>query len=167
MNNEISRPTRSIHLILNRVLTLLALLIVLFVAGVTIAVFLRGDLPAAQNSSRAVAAAPKSETNPTKDFVFTGIGRLRLLTAGKSPATVVLDVTFPYNATDKPFSEELAAHVKDFRNAAKEYIGSFTVDALKSTKEDVLKSALLARFNDVLRLGKIRTLYFNDFMIVN
>lgn len=102
---------------------------------------------------------------PPGEGIFTGIGRLRCLAAGEN-SVVILSVTFPYDPEDRAFTEELAARVKDFRTVTGEYILSLTADELKKSGEDRLKSALLERFNRILRLGKIEILYFSDFMII-
>ena len=111
---------------------------------------------------------------------FTGIGRLRLSTAEHSPvpgnrpgsagtdsAMVILTITFPYPPEDLAYSEELVARVRDFRTLAESYFRSININELRNKKEEEVKAELLERFNSVLRLGKIHTLYFNDFMILD
>ena len=100
-----------------------------------------------------------------EEHVFTGIGRLRLSTDNSS-AMVIFTVTFPYSPEDRAFSEELVARVKDFRIIAEGYFKSFTATEIQNKNEQQIKTELLERFNRVLRLGKIQTLYFNDFMIL-
>jgi flagellar basal body-associated protein FliL len=99
--------------------------------------------------------------------IFTGVGRLRLSPAPPSSAMIILSVTFPYDPGDKPFSEELASRVPDFRSAAAEYFGSFSPGVLQKKDEAEIKAELLSRFNAILRLGKIEILYFDDFMIID
>ena len=97
---------------------------------------------------------------------FTGIGRIRVSTAGSQPGTVIIFVIFNYNPEDKAFSEELALRVRDFREIIVDYIGSFSIAELQKMSEDSIKIDILRRFNAVLRLGQIETLFFSDFMIV-
>ena len=97
---------------------------------------------------------------------FTGIGLLRVSTADPQPGTVILFVSFVYYPADKAFSEELVLRVKDFREIIINYIGSFSVVELQKQGEEEIKTELLRRFNALLRLGQIGTLYFSDFMIV-
>ena len=108
----------------------------------------------------------------TIEQVFTGIGRVRI-PAGinpndseSRPGTVILYVTFPYYPGDKAFTEELALRVRDFRDIISNYIGSFSITELQKTSEESIKAELLRKFNAVLRLGQIETLYFIDFMII-
>ena len=97
---------------------------------------------------------------------FTGIGRLRISTADSQPGMVILFVTFVYYPDDKAFSEELALRVRDFRDIITNHIGSFSATELQKQGEENIKAELLRRFNAVLRLGQIETLYFSDFMII-
>ena len=97
---------------------------------------------------------------------FTGIGRIRISTADPQPGMVILFVSFIYYPDDKVFSEELVLKIKDFREIITEYIGSFTVEDLQKQEEENFKHELLRRFNAVLRLGQIETLFFSDFMII-
>jgi flagellar basal body-associated protein FliL len=104
--------------------------------------------------------------------LFTGIGRIRVSAGDDSSPTIIVSITFPYSPADKPFSEELAARVGDFRTIAADYFKSFSAvepgsidsGSIHSIDETILKEELLSRYNSILRLGKIRTLYFNDFL---
>ena len=97
---------------------------------------------------------------------FTGIGRIRISTADPQPGMVILFVSFIYYPDDKVFSEELVLKIRDFREIIIEYIGSFTVEDIQKQEEENIKHELLRRFNAILRLGQIETLYFSDFMII-
>lgn len=101
---------------------------------------------------------------------FTGIGRMRVAAkasaADAQPGMVIVYVSFFYYPEDKAFSEELALRVKDFREIISEYIGFFSAAELHKKGEEDIKAELLRRFNAILRLGKIETLFFSDFMIV-
>jgi flagellar basal body-associated protein FliL len=96
---------------------------------------------------------------------FTGIGRLRLSTAEPQSAMVIVTITFPYSPEDRAFSEELAVRVRNFRTITEDYFQSTHAKDLRNRSEAQVKADLLERFNRQLRLGKIQTLYFNDFMI--
>jgi flagellar basal body-associated protein FliL len=98
--------------------------------------------------------------------IFTDIGTIRVSTADAQPGLVILFVSFLYHPDDKAFSEELALRVKDFRQIVIDYLSSFLVSELRELDENSIKSELLLRFNSILRLGQIDTLYFGDFMIV-
>jgi len=105
------------------------------------------------------------------DRIFTGIGRQRLLTAGGNSAgsresVVILSITFPYAPEDRAFTEELAARVGEFRSVTEKYFRALNAADLEKKGEEKIKTELLDQFNGILRLGKIETLYFNDFMML-
>jgi flagellar basal body-associated protein FliL len=97
---------------------------------------------------------------------FTGIGTIRVSTTDAQPGMVIIFVSFIYYPDDGAFSEELALRVKDFRQIIIDYFSSFSVSELRELDEDGIKSELLHRFNLILRLGQIETIYFGDFMII-
>ena len=97
---------------------------------------------------------------------FTGIGRIRVPTSDSEPGIVIIFVSFTYHPDDKAFSEELVLRVRDFRQITFDYFSSFSVSELQKLEEDILKQELLRRFNAILRLGQIETLYFSDFMVL-
>ncbi|MDR2741462.1 MAG: flagellar basal body protein FliL [Treponema sp.] len=98
--------------------------------------------------------------------VFTGIGRLRAATAAPQSATVILSITFPYPPDDRPFTEELASQTENFRNIAYEYFASLSIEELRNKDEASIKAEILLRYNGMLRLGQIETLYFNEYMVI-
>ena len=136
----------------------LLLLGVIFVCGTIYGVFFRVNL---SNPSQVIISKIGNEGQ-----TFTGIGPIRVPTNDPQPGMVILFVTYIYNPEDKAFSEELVLRVKDFRQIIADYFSSFLASELQIMDEDAIKAELLHRFNSILRLGKIETLYFSDFMIV-
>jgi flagellar basal body-associated protein FliL len=103
--------------------------------------------------------------------VFTGIGRLRIPLAGgpSAPggaATLILSIAFPYPPDDRAFTEELASKVGEFRTLTVDYFSSLPSEKLVDMDEDAAKADILGRYNAILRLGKIKALYFTDLVIV-
>ena len=165
-----------------RVLVICLVTLGLIIAGGTIyGLFfhanLSGKTPAKQTGAKQAGALPASGQGQT----FTGIGRLRVTTKVPAPAPkaaakpaaenpqpgmVILSVSFPYRPDDKAFSEELALRIGNFRDIITDYIGSFSTAELQKQSEENIKSELLRRFNAILRLGRIETLYFSDFMVI-
>jgi flagellar basal body-associated protein FliL len=99
--------------------------------------------------------------------VFSGIGRLRIPLAVQPAATVILSISFPYPAADRLFAEELASHIGEFRSIATAYFSSLSGEKAVNPDEEAAKTEILRRYNAILRLGRIETLYFGDLMIVN
>ncbi|MCL2093694.1 MAG: flagellar basal body-associated FliL family protein [Treponema sp.] len=115
--------------------------------------------------SGAPPLAPQTVPAGTAE-IFTGIGRLRVSTSDLQPGVVIINVAFPYYPEDLAFTEELALRVGDFRDIINTYIASYTIEDLLGADEEQIKSDLLRELNAVLRLGRIETLYFTDFMVI-
>jgi hypothetical protein len=109
--------------------------------------------------------------------IFTEIGRLRIPIGGQAavqgsevqepadqgPAGVIISISFPYPADDRAFSEELNSRTGDFRSIAIEYFSSIPGEQVVRLDEKAAKDEILKRYNELLRLGKIETLFFGDF----
>ena len=136
----------------------------IIIGGTIYGVFFHA-VPPGRMPNKPAGALPERGQGQTS-AAFTGIGRLRVSTAGPQPGMVILFVSFNFHPEDKAFSEELALRIRDFRSIITDYIGSFSTAELQKQGEEGMKAELLRRFNAVLRLGHIETLYFSDFMIV-
>jgi flagellar basal body-associated protein FliL len=159
------QPSRSSPrglLIFSRALLVLALLLVLVILGGTIyALVFR---PTAAQTPQ--AAPPASSPDISDASIFTGLGRLRCPTAGSDPGMVILQAAFPYYPGDRAFSEELVSRIRELRNISAAYFAALTAEELGRKGEAEIKAELLARYNGILRLGRIETLYFNEYMVI-
>jgi flagellar basal body-associated protein FliL len=99
--------------------------------------------------------------------IFTGIGRIRTKSAEPESAAVIITIAFPYNSDDKSFSEELASKVAQFRNETIQYFQSHTASELRQKTDDEIQRELLVRYNALLRLSFIDTLFITDYMIID
>ena len=117
------------------------------------------------NGSAAPIYSPV-ETSGITRHTFMGIGRMRVSTSDPNPGVVIIFVSFIYDPDDRPFFEELALKIVDFRSIITDYIGSFSVAELHDKDEEDIKTELIQRFNAILRLGQVETLFFSDFMIL-
>jgi flagellar protein FliL len=136
----------------------LILLGLVFIWGTIYGVFFHKNPPSQEK--------PIASQEVGEGRIFTGIGTIRVPTADTQPAMVILFVSFIYYPEDKAFSEELALRVKDFKQIIIDYFSSFPVSELRGLNEEIIKSELLLRFNLILRLGKIETMYLGDYMII-
>ena len=143
---------------LHRILIICLILIALIIAGGTIYWVFNNTPPGSDQIDLPF--------NDGEGQTFTGIGRLRISTTDPQPGMVILFVSFVYHPEDKVFSEELVLKINDFRGIIVDYIGSFSIAELREQEEEDIKHELLRRFNMVLRLGQIETLYFSDFIII-
>jgi len=146
---------------LHRTLMVCLITLALIIAGGTIYGVFFHDIPPRSDLNERVTAPREIGQAQT----FTGIGQLRISTADPQPGMVILFVSFVYHPDDRAFSEELALRVRDLRDIVRDYIGSFTTAELQTQDENLIRAELLRRFNTLLRLGQIETLFFSDFMI--
>jgi flagellar basal body-associated protein FliL len=121
-----------------------------------------GDGAAGRGSAR--RAAPGTADGETA--VFSGIRGFRIPVSGQPPSTLILSVSFPYPVNDRAFTEELASRISDFRTIVTDYFSVLSAEAIGRMDEEAAKADILRKFNALLRLGKIETLYFSDLMIV-
>jgi hypothetical protein len=103
--------------------------------------------------------------------IFTGMGRLRVRLAAQDGAesggTALVTVVFPYDDSDRAFVEELAHNIGKFRALTTEYFELIPADSPLLADEQTLKDDILSRYNSLLHLGRIDTLYFSEFLIIN
>jgi flagellar basal body-associated protein FliL len=161
-------------------IALIVLLALVIAAGTIYALVFRGadaaplfrvsDATSAEEVSGTISPQPPPTQTfnlPARENIFTGIGRLRAVSADKPAVTIVVSIAFPYTPEDRAFNEELNAKVPEFRNTALEYFSTHRAVELRNTSEENIKAELLRRYNSLLRLGSISVLYFNDFMFID
>ena len=161
MKSTENRPLQLLSFVYRSLIICLIALGLILIGGTIYGVFLR-TIPPGHKPDKQIDVLRESGQGQT----FTGIGRSRVSTADPEPGMVILFVSFVYYPADKAFSEELALRIRDFRDIIVNYISSFTTAELQKQGEEGIKIELLRRFNAILRLGQIETLYFSDFMIV-
>jgi flagellar basal body-associated protein FliL len=79
---------------------------------------------------------------------------------------VIVSIAFPYNPEDRAFSGELVSRIGDIRKITADYFASLGENELRALREEEIKSELLGRYNALLRLGRITSLFFDDYMII-
>ncbi|MDR2419435.1 MAG: flagellar basal body-associated FliL family protein [Treponema sp.] len=165
-------PKKGAALVYHTLIVVAVLLALLIAAGTIYALVFRNSeeplysIPAAPATP---TQAPRTETQvfQLQETIFTGIGRLRAVSLDKPPVTIVVSIAFPYLPEDRAFTEELTAKVPEFRNMALEYFSTHSAVELRQSGEATIKTELLRHYNNLLHLGSISTLYFNDFMFID
>lgn len=148
-------------IIIQRILAGILILIILVILIGTVRTFI------SPSAAAPLEEDPRRQTSVQSDErIFTGIGRIRAKSAGPQNSAVMITIAFPYNPNDKGFSEELASKVAQFRSETAQYFQIHTADELRLKTEEELKRELLARYNALLRLDVIETLYITDYMII-
>jgi flagellar basal body-associated protein FliL len=159
MKQIVDRSVKKLLILYRLLLAVLIALALIILGGTLYALILRPSPAPPQGASR--------ESPAESDRIFTGIGRIRSVTADPEPSTVILSVAFPYIPEDRAFSEELASRVGELRRITADYLRSLSADELRRLAEGDIKAELLNRYNAHLRLGNIEVLYFSDFMILD
>jgi len=147
------RPPQAMELVYRGLIVVAAVLVLVLIIGTIYGLAKRGKPQTAGASAGAVS-----------EGVFSGLGTMRIPTADPEPETLLIDIAFPYNKEDGPFSEELASKVSWFKTATADYLGAFTADELSALDMDTVNRELLARYNSELRLGQIKELYILEYM---
>ena len=173
MKREVDGMPRLLLATYRILIVIVLLLVAVIVAGTAFGLGRRAPASAVGAEARTAGGRSGSEGleerrtgADRKSAYFTGVGRIRAATTDARPATVIVSIAFPYDKTDVPFSEELAAKTREFRQVAVEFFSSYAGEKLRKTSEAELKAELLRRYNALLRLGKIEAVYFNDYLIV-
>jgi len=152
---------RTVYIVL---LSLAGALIVLIFIGTVV------GLARSKDSEPLIKIGGSSRTNQTGSQaddirIFSGLGQLRIPLANSS--TLLLTIAFPYSAGDITFTEELAAKIGDFRAIAISYFSALPAESITQIDEETAKQEILRRYNNNLRLGRIRTIYFSDMMVID
>lgn len=162
MESSVDKKSPVLSLIYRGLIVFLALLGLILIGGTIYGVFFH-TLPIENNR---VVSPKNGGEEERQGQTFTGIGRIRVPTNDPQPGMVILFVSFMYDPNDRTFFEELVLRIGDFRDIIISYVGSFSAGELQETSEESIKIELLRRFNAILRLGQIETLFFSDFLIV-
>ena len=150
-------------------------LVLLLIAGLLVLILITGTIFALVRSPDTDALfklgkdreSPSILTYPQNSDIriFTGLGQLRIPLYNSS--VLILSITFPFQADDIAFTEELAMRIGDFKNLASVYFMSLNEENLTFFNEEEAKKDLLRLYNNNLRLGRIEALYFSEFMIID
>ena len=137
---------------------IIASLLVIIISGTSFAV-----LTGARSRKLARAVVP---TEAGQTGVFDGVGRIRGKTADQPAAIVIVDIAFPFDASDRQFREELTQKRGELRAAATAFFSTRHAQELSPANESAVKAALRDTLNALLSLGRIEQLYFSQFHIV-
>ncbi len=121
--------------------------------------------------SGVAAAVPSKDTKDALSdenlAAFSRLGTLRCITADEPPAVLVVTPLFLYTKDDTAFYEELYRKTAELKAIVNAYVASQTKASLLVAGEDVVKERILSQFNSLLVLGKIDTLFFNDYLFLD
>ncbi len=136
------------------------------VAFAVIIVIITGTTWAVMTGSRAKKLSREAiPVSVAAAGVYDGIGRVRARTNGDDGIAIV-DIAFPYDASDRQFREELYQKRSALRQATEQFLSSKSAEELEPANESTVKAALRDTLNAMLSLGRIEELYFSEFHVV-
>ena len=155
---------------IEKILTLILITVIITIALVTLIVFTtskdsiglsyRKSDPSPQ---KVIRSAPKENLN-----AYTEIGEIRTVTKPEENmsrgSTVLLKPWFSYEGEDKSLYEELVQKNRLFTSMIAEYFTKYTRQDLKDKGEDNIKSEIKNLINDQLVLGRIREVFFEQYI---
>ena len=168
MKKVITPTSRGTLFLYRVVVALILVLAVTLITGSLYAAFRPKDSPPLFRIGGGSGEQGREEAVPAGEVnIFSNIGQLRIPLDGDPSSTLIVAISFPYLAADRAFAEELASRIGDFRSIAREYFAALSPEKAAALNEETAKAEILKRYNALLRLGKIETLYFGDLMVVD
>lgn len=110
----------------------------------------------------------KSRRTSEKLTAYTDIGQIRATTKPESKdengVLVIIEPWFSYPEGDTILFEEIAQKEKKERAIITDFFSRHTIKELRSIGEKAVKEELLSLINAELVLGKLRGIYFNEYI---
>lgn len=113
---------------------------------------------------------PLPQSVGSSKSAFNEIGQIRVFTRedeNEQKSVIVLVPWFEYDGSDQAFYEELDRKHLSIKTLFATYFSTRTKQELLSLGEEKIKSELKAQVNDSLVLGKISSVYFNDYLFLD
>ncbi|MBO6218114.1 MAG: flagellar basal body-associated FliL family protein [Treponema sp.] len=113
---------------------------------------------------------PLPESVGKSKSAFNEIGQIRVFTREdeKSKKSVIILVPWlEYDGNDQAFYEELDRKHLSIKNLLTTYFATRTKEELLNLGESKIKSELKEQVNETLVLGKITSVYFNDYLFLD
>ena len=151
-----------------KILFILMLAIIFLILSGTIAAFVTKKADFASGMRRADPSLQRvAKKNPSGDTLFLEIGKLRLLTADSTPISVVLSPYFSYSSTDADAAAELEQKKQMMSGVIFNYFSLHTKEELMALGELKVKEQLAEQINRNLVLGKVKKIYFEQYLFID
>lgn len=167
---------------LNKILICIIVFLFIMILGVTIGGFISRKASPGKNLRTADPEPTVKELeslnkrSDTKIAAYTGIGRIRTVTAvdtsngdnsdAESATPIVITPWFSYDESNFELYEELSRKRILITGIISNYFSERTEKELLSTSEEKIKADLLEEINGQLSLGKIKSIYFSDYIFL-
>ncbi len=155
----------------NRILLIILIaLIVIFVGGTAVSIAKNGG--EIKSKYRHADPTPKQVINTSlktnsRLSAYTDVGQIRTVTKGSDSRTGILLLVSPwfsYQANDTALFEELAQKDKLEKSIIIGFFSEYTKDELLAMGEQKIKEDIKNRINNELVLGKIKDVYFDQYL---
>ncbi len=141
-----------------------SLLTVIFIL---LGVIIAGTLFSVLKNKTATGSSIKEDVpSYAQKALYTDLGRLRTVTGGEKPASVVIFPVFEYNNEDIQFREELVQKKEALRAVILSWFLKKNAVELYAMPEHSVKKELLEEVNSILNLSKVTGVYFKEFIIL-
>lgn len=147
---------------------LIGLILVSVIAGTAIAVLKKNAKPGVGLEKIYERPADASLGKFGKDVQYNVIGKLWIPLKTEKNANKVTLIVSPwleYNQ-DRTFYEEMDRKHSEIKKIIISFFSTKTMKKLKETDEEIIKQELTNQINEILVLGKINKILFNDFMFL-
>lgn len=142
--------------------SLIAVLIIIIAAGSVFAFLRKPEKTNREKSEEEISIVIREGM-----VLYGDLGRLRAVSSDEIPVTVVVYPFLEYDSADIFFQEELVSKKSFLRNTFINWFGQKKAYTLLSMNESDIKKELLDAINKEFKLGKIKTVYFKEFKILN
>ncbi|QTQ15685.1 flagellar basal body-associated FliL family protein [Treponema parvum] len=153
---------------LNKILALISVAIAGAIIIITALSFASGKASPGQDMRK---ADPAPESVAKEYAAFTELGRLRSFSkpqSGKDRGSpVIITPWISYPAGDRIFYEELIQKARKIRSVITDYFSKYTKEELLAMGEKEIKTELERRINAELVLGKIKAVYFSEYIFLD
>ena len=139
---------------------LIGIILVVSIVVITVKILDRGD---PVSVFREKAEVYQGKTAPYE--YFEAIGQIRTRTVDKSPHSLSVKVDIGYIEGNEKIATELAARIPQLTDLVRAYFGSKTADELIGD-EQAIKNELKERINAVLADGRIETIIFTEYQVL-
>lgn len=154
---------------LNKFLGFLIGVIIIFVTAITaIAIFKKNAIPG-QGLERAYDEIPDvSQGKFGKDVKYNLIGKLwiPLKKDDEKSSTLIVSPWLEYKE-DRTFYEEMDRKHEEIKRIVTNFFANMTMREIQTRDEELLKRELVSKINEILVLGKINRILFNDFQFIS
>ncbi len=151
---------------INKVLQAIIIILVSLITAVTIEV----KLSSQSSVISELTESKKKELMQKNNSAFYEVGQVRLFTKKISDDDHTVLVCTPwleYENYDNTFYEEINIKGRSIKSVITNYFINYSEHDLRTKGEQEIKETLIKQINNLLIMGEIKNLYFNDYQFID